>query len=103
MVSGTIISHAGVSVTWLRDHNLTVDTINETFKVNTKICNWSGDNMYGDDVTQSPLWIRPRSLLSDLPVGWEQIVGHTHQKDITTIGRVTFVDCLDTVDKIYEF
>lgn len=103
IVDDTIISHSGVSSTWLKDHSLTVDTINETFKANNKICKWNGNNMYGDDVTQSPLWIRPRSLLSDLPDDYKQIVGHTHQKDITTIGRVTFVDCLDTVEKVYEF
>lgn len=41
---------------------------------------FSGNNCYGDDVTQGPLWIRPASLLSDMFFD-KQCVGHTEVYD----------------------
>lgn len=59
---------------------------------------------YGDDIEQSPLWIRPRSLMKDaknLKKHFIQICGHTQQTNIDILGKSTggryyFVDTLPT-------
>ena len=56
--------------------------------------------MYGDDVTQGPLWVRPASLNLDglntmdslRPV---QVVGHTQQDAIDLDGPNIFCDTLE--------
>ena len=78
-----LISHAGVSNTFMQKIGAaTVDGINEAFAKDRNILNFDGRNIYGDDVTQSPIWIRPRSLESDPLTGYHQIVGHTERRDI---------------------
>lgn len=41
-------------------------------------------NPYGDDVWQSPLWVRNRALEKDSLAGWAQVVGHTPVRDIAS-------------------
>ncbi len=61
-------------------------------------------NPYGDDVWQSPIWIRPRSLMKDAQLIKKeliQVVGHTQQNCIdvkgkSTGGRYYFIDTLPT-------
>jgi hypothetical protein len=36
----------------------------------------------GDNVYQSPIWVRPKSLLADPLVGFKQVVGHTRMKNM---------------------
>lgn len=68
---------------------------------------------YGDDIGQSPVWIRPKSLMRDWKKPWRnqyiQIVGHTYQNQIdikgkATNGRFYFIDTLGTSGEylIYE-
>lgn len=99
----TIISHAGVTKTWLKIINKSLSEVNQAFRENRSICIFDGYNCYGDDVTQSPIWVRPRSLLQDCIEGYSQIVGHTKMEDITTIENITFTDVLDTKIKAYFF
>ena len=60
---------------------------------------------YGDNKEQSPIWIRPRSLMKanhdTLRKEVIQIVGHTQIKEMDIKGKATgsryyFIDCLDT-------
>lgn len=55
-----------------------------------------GDWM-GESDTASPIWVRPRALLTHnaVPDGF-QIVGHTQMSCIETRNNVYFVDCLGT-------
>jgi hypothetical protein len=109
-----LISHAGVSRTFMEkmkrigvDH---VEGINEAFAGDRDILQFDGYNIYGDDVTQSPIWIRPRSLKSDPAAGYCQIVGHTPVRAITeqTVetdrGRIKliYIDTGDT-ESVYRF
>lgn len=103
IVDNTIISHAGVTKTWLTMINTSLDQVNNSFRENRDICIFDGYNCYGDDITQSPIWVRPKSLLSDSIEGYNQIVGHTKVSDITTIENITLIDCLDTIVKCYKF
>ena len=85
------------------------DNLNELFKHKPNAFlfdsrDWSGN---GDDIIQSPIWIRPRSLMKAGKMDRElkkhviQIVGHTHQDQIdikgkATGGRYYFIDTLPT-------
>jgi hypothetical protein len=81
-----IISHAGLSRTFMKKMRRTgVDTpegINGAFLEDRNILNFDGWNIYGDDPSQSPIWIRPHSLLADAVPGFSQIVGHTQFETI---------------------
>ena len=60
---------------------------------------FNGYDGYGDDVTQSPIWVRPSSLNQDA-YDMIHVVGHTHQKAIgreptkfSKGGSGLFIDC----------
>jgi hypothetical protein len=118
-----LCSHAGISYIWLQDtfglekdedwfmENIsdTVDMINEYFKYRPTIFDFNGINSYGDDVWQTPIWIRPASLMKankeTLKKKVIQIVGHTGVEDIfksvlmtkkSMGGRYYLVDALDS-------
>lgn len=112
-VGEAIFTHAGVSETWLKDKGYyeTEDEkdmqqfINDLFKYKPMAFRFVGANPYGDSLQSSPIWIRPKSLMSDPPKFEEltQIVGHTHQ-NLTTIDRgdkikYAFIDSLDLNEK----
>jgi hypothetical protein len=82
-----LISHAGVSKTFMKKIKKQgaagVEGINEAFTRDRDVLRFDGDDIYGDDVTQSPIWIRPRSLESDPVSGYHQIVGHTPVEAVT--------------------
>ncbi len=95
-----IFSHAGISRVWMANNGLRdVNEINKAFHatpliadfVRTPFCDRSGD-----DIFQSPLWIRPDSLREGAVSGYNQVVGHTQVYEITTIESVetqlTFAD-----------
>jgi len=100
-----LFTHAGVTKTWA-DANLgEYDTNNISEKINDLFIYQQGKfeytpgenyNPYGDEITQTPIWVRPKSLMSD-PVYSDmvQVVGHTQHDKITQIGRFVFIDCLD--------
>ena len=103
-----LFSHAGISVSWLKNvfkKDWTVDNVvekvNELFLHKPRWFNFSGLDPYGDDTYQTPIWIRPRSLKiannnTKLYKKYIQVVGHTHQNGIQFKGRTYFVDTFDT-------
>ena len=116
-----LCSHAGISYVWLKrefnpendesSYNWSieniqgiVDMINDCFVYTPRIFNFNGLDPYGDDVYQTPIWIRPKSLQKanskTLKNKVIQIVGHTSQNEIdikgkTTGGRYFYIDCLN--------
>jgi len=79
--------------------------LNEMFKYKPLAFMFNGFNAYGDDLWQTPIWIRPKSLMEVnrdyLRKEIIQVVGHTSMKQIdiegkATGGRYYFIDCLDT-------
>jgi DNA repair exonuclease SbcCD nuclease subunit len=117
-----LFTHAGVSSEWLDDiiidwtvDNM-VDKINELFHYQPNKFNfrsykeynkdkviWS--NGHGDNTYQTPIWIRPRSLMevnrNTLRKQVIQVVGHTWVEEIdkegkSTGGRYYFIDTFDT-------
>lgn len=77
-----IFSHAGVSDYWLNKVTMLDDVREVNFdSVTLDSLNWNmltGYDGYGNTISQSPLWIRPQSLLKSKVDGYRQIVGHTN-------------------------
>lgn len=113
-----LFTHAGVSPVWMdkifgpddwSKENVVVD-INEMFRYKPRAFDFTGLESSGDNATQTPIWIRPRSLMSankkhpkGLKKDYIQIVGHTQMRrldldgsDKFTGGRYYFIDTMDT-------
>ena len=102
-------SHAGVTKTWrdrvfelndLMEEDL-VTGINDLFYHKPlSFCFAMGDNLSqsGNDKTQSPIWVRPQSLVPDMVEDIICVVGHTTVKElsITEMYRIILIDCLGT-------
>ncbi|MDR2601456.1 MAG: metallophosphoesterase [Spirochaetaceae bacterium] len=107
-----IVSHAGLSATFLKkmkdDYGVKeIEDINSVFIHNRNILTFNGFNIYGDDATQSPIWIRPPSLLKDPAPEFNQITGHTQFPKISgaisaTGTKIIFIDTGER-ESIYEF
>jgi predicted MPP superfamily phosphohydrolase len=113
-----LFTHAGVSPVFMDQvfgendwsiENVVVD-LNELFRYKPMAFEFNGFDAYGDNTTQTPIWIRPRSLMSankkhkkSLRKDYIQIVGHTGMKRIDidgsdkfTGGRYYFIDTMET-------
>jgi hypothetical protein len=106
-----LISHAGVSNTFMKKIGAaSVEEINGAFLKDRNILTFDGRGIFGDDITQSPIWIRPRALESDPLAGYHQIVGHTPGSAIRESMvkhrrgeiKVTYIDTGDT-ESVYRF
>ena len=114
-----LFTHAGVSETFLEkakswsqgDASEIDDILNDLFKAKTYAFDFCGRDNTGDDITQTPIWIRPRSLMKDSKnlkkQGIIQIVGHTQQNQIDAKGKATgekyfFIDTLGTSGEYLE-
>lgn len=107
-----LFTHAGVGESFMdvcfgiegwKVENIAED-LNELWQYKPRSFIFNGRDSSGDDMGQTPIWIRPRSLMRDsqkLKKAIIQIVGHTsqHQIDIkgkATGGRYYFIDTLGT-------
>lgn len=107
-----LFTHAGVTDQWVKnwkvDTNNIEESINdlpfEAFAFHEKGFRTSP---FGDDIWQSPIWIRPNSLerdylesdyvdgyRSDYDDGYRQVVGHTRQEHVFITGNFCYVDAL---------
>lgn len=110
-----LFTHAGVSSVFMDETfgvggwkvETIVDSLNELFKYKPKSFEFNGLDPYGDDEYQTPIWIRPRSLMkanrNTLRTRVVQVVGHTEVKKLDLIGsqkaaggRYYLIDCLET-------
>jgi hypothetical protein len=110
-----VFSHAGISIEFLDQvfsvggwqvENM-VDKLNELFKYKPRLFDFNGMDPYGDNTYQTPVWIRPRSLMKAnkniLNRRVIQIVGHTEMRKLdlkgsekSAGGRYYFIDCMGT-------
>ena len=88
---GYLFSHAGVTNTWaldilgnddfnLESSQVLEQAINDMFKYQPKVFEFRiGENMdeYGNDITQTQIWVRPESLSKDKLDSFTMVVGHT--------------------------
>lgn len=98
-----LFTHAGVTETWCRNHLQRTDSIdhdiNCLFQQNPAAFEFAlgrTNDPTGDDPEQSPIWVRPKSLLEDGLDAYVQVVGHTVQKKIGLSGDIFFIDTLGT-------
>jgi hypothetical protein len=116
-----LCTHAGVSTDFMNgvfgrggwNADNIVELLNEQWKYkphtfdfdDTSSVKMSYRDPYGDNVDQSPIWIRPKSLMrsnkDELKKQIIQVVGHTGQRQIdikgmATGGRYYFIDTLET-------
>jgi predicted MPP superfamily phosphohydrolase len=98
-----IFSHAGLTQTWCENNDIDLynigDSVNIEFNKNLKAFNFQiGDNMSrsGDDVTQSPIWVRIPSLLRDMVKGFTYVIGHSTVKEMYMANNIIAIDCLGT-------
>lgn len=98
-----LFTHAGVTNTWLEsvgyDNEEPLDVfINSLFKHKLDSFKFTYGKNYdpsGNDVDQTPIWVRPNSLLMDGVDDYVQIVGHTQQHNINNIiNRVILIDTI---------
>jgi predicted phosphodiesterase len=106
-----VFTHAGVTKTWCMENEIDTSnlaqSINDLFKFKpnrfkfTPGVNW--DN-YGDDITQTPIWVRPASLGSDKLDGVVYVVGHTTVKALDVSKADTFnLIMIDTLGESQEY
>ena len=113
-----LFTHAGVSPVFMDQafgpddwsKETVVSDLNELFKYKPKRFEFSGLDAHGDNTTQTPIWIRPRSLMQankkhekGLKTDYIQIVGHTRMRELDIIGsdkstggRYYFIDTMET-------
>jgi hypothetical protein len=97
-----LFSHAGVTKTWCNLHEIDLENLEQS--INDKYIyqpfafrfNMGNTiNYYGDSITQSPIWVRPKSLKEDCIDGYMQVVGHTRQDRVTFDDNLILIDTLD--------
>jgi hypothetical protein len=86
----TIFSHAGISTVWMKNNNIeniqSINTLEPSPIFGYYFLDYSG---YGNHPNQSPVWIRPNSLIPNMPKGWTQVVGHTgYTRGLINIGEL---------------
>ena len=96
-----IMSHAGISKYWLDN----VSNIHDVNEINNKTLDLHtlnhnsilGYNGYGDTISNSFIWIRPKSLESNCIDNYRQIVGHTDMgKPVNFDNKIFYNDSLDS-------
>lgn len=102
-----LFSHAGITNEWCKNNNIEI-TKNFVNKINKKlltdincfeIYNSKG---YGDEIWQSPLWIRPNSLMYDALKNYVQIVGHTCVESIEYCKSMYYPDALIYLTDVFD-
>ena len=99
--NGYLFTHAGVTNTWLKNTDYTphirVDHyLNYLVMDNPRLFDFTPGRYfdpYGNEPCQTPIWVRPSSLMMDNLNTYIQVVGHTHHKKITQVNDIIFADC----------
>jgi hypothetical protein len=105
MMDDIIFTHAGVTNTWMErcdyEGENVAQFINDQLTYKPSRFFFTGPDRYGDNVTQSPIWVRPGSLLKDHFGEYKQVVGHTGHRNIR-IERDQFY-FIDTLGSSLEY
>ena len=98
-----MFTHAGVTNTWLKNVGYNNENlegfINDLFKYKPGLFGFTpGRNLSntGNDITQTPIWVRPASMLNDMVKGYTHVVGHTVQSKLRIHPDITIIDTLPT-------
>ncbi len=105
-----LFSHAGVTKTWLRSTGYTGE-VNIEYFINAlfyskpeafKFIRGENHSKDGNDICQSPIWVRPGSLFKDAMDNYTQVCGHTEQIGIDINEIATIIDTLGTSGQYLE-
>lgn len=110
-----LFSHAGISNTWLKstgyqgkiENELIQNYINDLFRFKPLSFRFTPGNQFdmygtGEDISQTPIWIRPKSLLQDGLNPYIFVVGHTMQEQMTNIAnKIYLIDTLGTSEEYF--
>jgi len=98
-----LFSHAGVTKTWCQRNHIPLESMVESINhllrhrpASFAFTPGVNDDPTGDDVEQSPIWVRPASLRKDLMGDFIQVVGHTVQKNLKVNEPLILIDVLVT-------
>lgn len=101
-----LFTHAGVTKTWAENYQIDTkdiqNSINSLFNRRPQAFKFAGgpDNSpFGDDLFQTPIWVRPDSLLVDMIEGYTQVVGHTSQSGLSLNNKLVLIDTLGTSEE----
>lgn len=108
-IPNVVVVHAGITQTWAENNGWDgevniVDFTNELWKYKPGQFHFTpGDhyNPYGDEICQTPVWVRNNSLLIDAIPGIIYIVGHTRHNELTKYNENLYV--IDTLDVSKEY
>lgn len=100
LYNNILFSHAGISNSWLKENCFNedqdvADYINNLFRQHPFAFRFVGLDPYGDSPHSSPVWIRPKSLISNAYESdkFIQIVGHSQYRQIVVFqDRFYFTD-----------
>ena len=99
-----LFTHAGVTKTWAKNYEIDLNDVEnelnylfERYKQSFDFQMGPNCSIYGEDVTQSPIWVRPVSLKQDRLDGYIQVVGHTNSSyiDFDFTNKVIVCDTLN--------
>lgn len=102
---GFLFTHAGVTLPWCNKYEINPfqiqNDINGLFKHNPEAFKFHrlDGSGYGEHEEQSPIWVRPDSLIGNAIEGYTQVVGHTHQRGVQKKKNLFLIDTLDTEDE----
>lgn len=98
-----LFTHAGVTKTWLNaqhyDAKLPLEEfLQHIFLERPEAFHFTpgiNHSPVGNDVTQTPIWVRPKSLFLDAYEGFTHVVGHTQRPSVFIApGKMILVDTL---------
>ena len=86
-VNRIIFTHAGVTNSWFYKNCKTLEDINNVSLESLRFTYKDGGDVYGSSKWNSPIWVRPDSLIKDCykdnnEIIWNQIFGHTYNEEI---------------------
>lgn len=102
-----LFSHAGITKTWLKnfglqnDENL-VENINNLLYENPQVFEFrqlKDSKSNGNNIYQSPIWVRPESLKKDALEKVVHVIGHSKKPHITFQDNIIFIDVLKTTQE----
>lgn len=117
VIGDHIFTHAGITKTWYDKYQIDEliesmsgleEAINELLKAKVRAFCFQDPppkmsirsiSYYGDNIWQSPMWVRPDSLIEDKIDGYVQVVGHTQHPEPTLTKGVWFVDTQEQYKK----
>lgn len=119
IIGDYLFCHAGITKTWFDTYKIfdimestgsLEEAVNELFRAKVRsfcfqdppkgLTNYRAISYYGDNIWQSPMWVRPTSLTYNKIPGYTQVVGHTQVPKPTLELGVWFCDCQESTEEI---